>query len=184
MKYLTLGSEIQNAPEGRRLPPIYADQLSPAEIAEIRAKQKQLIQDIEYGAYPADLMEVSGKICEEETIFDGKAILRRVELTLTGKRGAYTFPVSVMLPLRSTPVASFVFISFSELSKTSDLPLQEMCERGYALFSFACGSITSDEDRFDDGLLPYFADQVAIADHKVGKMAIWAYASAECWTMH
>ncbi|MBQ8332470.1 MAG: hypothetical protein IJX93_01695 [Clostridia bacterium] len=38
--------------------------------------------------------------------------------------------------------------------------------------------MTADDDNFEDGLLPYFTDQKAIQNRKVGKMAFWAYAAS------
>lgn len=179
MKESTLGNEILTALAERALPPLYPQDVTRDVIGHLRHTQKETIQQIEYGWYPTDKMTVSARADEKKIIFGGKGLLEKITLTLCGLRGSYSFPVTSCIPLtRSEPMPAFVHISFSDLNENSRVPLLEMCERGFAVFSFSCGSVTADDDNFTDGLLPYFTDQKAIRNRKVGKMAVWAYAAS------
>lgn len=175
----TLGSAVLAAVAARNLPPLYPQDVTRDVLEHLRQTQKETIQQIEYGWYPTDSMTVTAHVDDKKIIFGGKGLLENVTLTLTGSEGSYSFPVTSCIPLtKYEPVSAFVHISFSVPDENSRVPLLEMCERGFAMFSFSCGNVTADDDDFSSGLLPYFSDQKAIRQRKVGKMAVWAYAAS------
>lgn len=134
--------------------------------------------DIEYGAFPQDKMAVSAKIISEDEIFEGKGIFKRIELSLTGAKGTFTFPFTACFPndgQKNHP--SFINIAFGEMPPDSDIPLEYMCGRGFVMMSYYFKDVTADSNEFDTGLIPYFSDQEVISKRKFGKLSVWAYAA-------
>lgn len=179
LERLKLGDEVLKALEERKLPPFLPDE--PYDLDEVRAKHKRQIIEVEYGEFPEEIMKVEGRITSSEAVFGGKAAFTRADLTLKGEKCEFTFPISYIMPNdggKKHP--TFFNIAFGDMPPESDIPLEYMMERGFAIFSFHYKDVTADTDDFSDGLMGCFSgkDAELIGEHKISKMAIWGYATS------
>lgn len=107
-------------------------------------------------------------------ILAGKADYTKLVLTAQLPGGEFSFPVHAMVPRSKTPVPAFVFLNFNSRVPDFYLPSEEICDGGFAVFSFGYEEVTPDNDDFSAGLAGVLGPRT---DHSAGKISMWAWAA-------
>lgn len=108
------------------------------------------------------------------TFCAGNATLETVKLTVTIPEGEYTFPFKAAIPAGEGPFPFFVLINFRPDVPDRYLPVEEICDRGYAVLSLYFNDIAFDgEDHFEGGLAGMLPKE-----GRCGKIGLWAWAAS------
>ena len=145
-------------------------------------RRRQEIQEIlcreEYGFIPGAPQSFKAEILEEDDGFcAGSAVLTKVLLTLEFSHGRFSFPVYCVIPKLNHYCPAFLHISFSGFVPDKYMPSEEICDNGFAAFSFCYNDVTSDNEDFSDGLAGMFYNNSPRTSDSPGKIAIWAWAA-------
>lgn len=144
-------------------------------------KRKNEIKDIlnkeEYGYFPENHIPISIKILEEDinNYCRGTAIYKKVLLTLNMKDEKFSFPVNIAIPKQDRPCPTFLYISFYDSFPNKYLPVEEICDQGYAIISFCYEDITLDNNDFSNGLSKFFYKSEK--QRNFGKILLWSWAA-------
>lgn len=149
-----------------------------------REEIKAVLCREEYGQPPPPPMRLTAEILEEDERFcAGNATLTKLALTaeLAGD-ASFTFPVYSAVPNKGRPCPAFVHINFRDAVPDTYMPSEEICDRGFAVFSFCYQDVTADDDDFSQGLAGALntGNAKAIntrAPADPGKIAMWAWAA-------
>ncbi len=145
---------------------------------EVRREEiKLMLQEYEYGFLPSEPDHVTvGFVKEDAGFCAGKAIRRDLIITAEFGSKSFTFPFISVIPVSEEKVPAFVNISFYPELPCKTVPIEEIVDSGFAVFSFWYKDITSDDGDFEDGL----ADLLGGFKRKKsapGKIAMWAWAA-------
>lgn len=142
-----------------------------------REEIKILLQEHEYGYIPEKPDHLCVKTLSENTNFcAGKAPLKELEFTVTVGKKSYTFPVFSIIPKDKKNLPAFVSLNFDDQAANKYLPVEEICDRGFAVFALGCERITKDNPDMKDGIAPLFVGKRRkISDP--GKIAMWAWCA-------
>lgn len=143
-------------------------------------KRKNEIREIlckeEYGYFPKEHFSITAKILEENLNYCGSsAIYKKVLLTLNIKKCKFSFPIDIAIPKLNKPCPAFLYISFTNEFPNKYLPVEEICDNGFAIVSFCYKDITSDDNNFNDGLCKFF--NKGNANRDFGKILLWSFAA-------
>ncbi len=161
----------------RHLPPVLLPGTTAADWPRRRAELLALLAREEYGFAPSAPTAVRAEVVEENAgAWAGKALHRRVKLTVETPRGPFAFPVDVVVPHAERPVPLFVHISFHPYPGGEYMPVEELVDGGYGVASFDYNDVTRDcDDGFSSGLAACFQRE---GDTAPGKIALWAWAAS------
>lgn len=138
---------------------------------------QQLLCREAYGQLPPVPTHLSAReVLVDERFCAGKAPLRQLRLTVTLPGGQHTFPVSLAVPKGRGPCPLVIYISFRPNMPDKYLPVEEICDRGWAVASFCYKDVTSDDSDFQDGLAGALAVDRSRPDAS-GKLILWAWAA-------
>lgn len=177
-------SVIQQQLSALHLPPCLPQNARPGDWPELRQRIIKVLLQHEYGIVPPLPCSVTGEVLSEEQDFcAGKSILRTIRLTVTLPGGAFSFPCRLSMPVAPGDHPLFVSIDFFEDIPNRYLPVEEICDRRYAVLSIHYNDVSVDrDDHFEgdlDKLLRGAAAQSGVApDQLPGKIAIWAWAAS------
>lgn len=132
----------------------------------------------EYGYLPPKPEQISFSEVSEKELFLGKVILKKIIITTTLNGKPFSFPIYHSMPKTVKKLPFFVMINFRDSVPDVSLPIDEICERGYAVISFCYKDITSDDGDFNDGLAGIIYDGQKRNPHDCGKIAMWAWAAS------
>lgn len=143
-----------------------------SEWQEIREKIKKLFLDTEYGNLPK---RIEPKIRVESNYIDfaGKAVWEDVFFKFENDGKSHEVKAELILPKGKKNVPVFVYISFAKETPSKYMPLEEIIDNGFGVFSFCYENVTSDNDDFSDGLCGLF-------EGDFGKISIWSYMAIAC----
>ena len=142
-----------------------------------RGEALRLLCAHEYGFPPAqpDAVEFR-EVLADDAFCAGKAVLRRIEADVRQNGKRFTFPFHFVCPKSAQPVPAAVFINFTPAVPDSYFPAEELCDLGFAMFSFGYADVSPDDDDFAAK-----AGAVLNIDrsdpHAPGKIAVWAWAA-------
>lgn len=174
--------ELGKMYEGRCLPPVWADERDPWESR--RQKIIQLLCEEEYGFMPKKHDRLSWQILTEEKNFcAGKVTLRKVMLTIGFGKDSFSFPIYVSVPNKKGKYPFFVHINFRDYVPDRYMPLEEICDRGYAVISFCYQDVSVDDMAADsagygEGLNEILYSGIEKKSNHCGKIAMWAWAAS------
>ncbi len=136
-----------------------------------------MMSEHEYGYMPEPPQHLDVKyVSEDKSFCAGKAELRKLEFTVTVEGSEFSFPVFEATPNSRAPAPAFVLINFRPDVPDRYLPSEEICDRGFAVFSFCYKDITDDSDNFRSGIADIFGNgRRRLAS--TGKIAMWAWAA-------
>lgn len=140
-----------------------------------REEIKEIISREEYGYFPKEHARISWKIIEEDDNYcGGTAIFRKVLITMHMKED-FSFQIKIAIPKIEEKCKTFIYIDFHEEFPNKNLPVNEICDNGFAVVSVCYKDITDDNDDFTDGLSKFFkTDQ---GKRGFGKILIWSWAA-------
>lgn len=149
-------------------------------------RRRQILEVLcreEYGFLPRTHDSLRWEVQEEESFCAGKATLRKVMLTAQFGEEAFSFPVCASVPCSAGPHPFFVYIGFGDGVPDRYLPIEEICDRGFAVLSFNYQDISADgaegqSGQYGDGLAEVIFRNVKREDSHCGKIALWAWAAS------
>lgn len=142
-----------------------------------REEIKEILCKEEYG----DLVKnkhfpISSEIVLEDDKYCGaKFVYREVMLTINLENEKFSFPLRMSIPKQSKPCPAFLYLSFYPEFPNKYLPVEEICDNGFAVISVCYEEISSDDSDFENGLSKYFFKNEE--SRNFGKIALWAYAA-------
>lgn len=144
---------------------------------EKRAEIREILQREIYGKMPPKPDLVKGEILENPKSRDcaGKAMIKRVSLTVSVMGNRYSFPFWLVMP-KYTPKPRFVvFLNFRPNLPDEYLPCEELIDRGIGFAAVCYKDITSDDGDFSNGI----AGALARCGYtNTGKLAMWGYTAS------
>lgn len=138
---------------------------------------KKILNEEEYGYFPEKHVPISIELLDEdaERYCRGTAIYRKVLLTLNFNEEKLSFPINIAIPKKHKPCPAFLYISFDNLFPNKYLPIEEICDQGFAIISFCYEDITLDNNDFSDGLSKFFYKNEK--NRNFGKILLWSWAA-------
>lgn len=143
-----------------------------------REEIKQLLTNEEYGGIILKPhVPISYEVIKEDDKYCGaKFTYREVKLTLHLENENFSFLIKISIPKQKKLVKTFLYISFYNEFPNQYLPVEEICDNGFAVVQFCYTDITSDDGNFKNGLSKYFFANESRSDF--GKISIWAWAAS------
>lgn len=155
--------------------------------AQRRPEIARIFEREVYGHLPRDHDSVTFSATPDADVLDGRARMRRVDITTTRGGNSFTFPLFVFLPAEARrPLPAFLLISYLELpfmqgadvESTPFLPIEAITEQGFAAAVFHVSAVTPDDTTtYREGVLEaLFPDQID-EPHGTGAISSWAWAA-------
>lgn len=143
-----------------------------------REEIKQILVKEEYGnIILKPHVPISFETIKEDDKYCGaKFIYKEINLTLHIDNNIFTFPIKMSISKENQPLKTFLYISFYTEFPNQYLPVEEICDRGFAVVQFCYTDITSDDENFNNGLSKYFYIDEKHRDF--GKISIWAWVAS------
>ena len=155
-------------------------QLSLPPFPHSREQALDMLLREEYGYLPPKPVSMSWEVLETtERFCAGKAPLTKVQLNcVMPEGGVFSFPVYCMIPADGKKHPAFVHLNFRTSLPDMYQPSEELCDNGYAVFTFCYNDVTRDNGDFSDGLAGMlYPSGERTSDTDCGKIAMWAWAS-------
>lgn len=136
----------------------------------------KLLLEKEYGRIPP---RVQPKIerATNPIDFAGKAIWETVTFTFEYNGKTHSFPTNLIYPVGAKGVPFFVYLNFRPDVPDRYLPVEEIIDNGFGIFSVCYNDVTKDNGDFTDGLAGLFQEGERKGDD-TGKLCYWAYAAS------
>ncbi len=142
-----------------------------------RERVSSLIFEHKFGKIPPTPEHlITETLAEDNAFCAGHALLKKMKLIVTVEGKRISFPFAEMKPYASGKLPAFVHINFSPDVPDKYMPSEEMCDRGFAVFSFSYTDVTSDDGDFSSGVASQLLSGKRTLD-SAGKIAIWAWAA-------
>ena len=147
---------------------------------ERRKEIIDLLCEEEYGFLPKEHDKLTWEVVSEEERFcAGKVLLSKVLLTAHFGEDTFTFPVYVSMPSKEGKYPFFVHINFRDCVPDRYLPVEEICDRGFAVLSFCYEDVTRDEDiSRPQGIYDVMFKDTPKQTNHCGKIRLWAWAAS------
>lgn len=152
--------------------------ITPADWERQREQMKKILQQNIYGRIPDAPDEICAEVSETRAGYcAGKALFQKILLTIRVGKKEDSFPVFAAVPVNRQIEGTFLFLSFRTEFPNEYLPVEEIVDGGFAVFSFCYKDVTADNDDFTDGLASLFYNDNQRQADDPGKIAIWAWAA-------
>ncbi len=151
---------------------IEKDALSLGEWKKTREEIKKIFLDTEYGNLPKKISPKT-KIVPNYIDFSGKAVWEDIFFEFENEGKTHEVKTELILPRGQKNVPVFVYISFAKETPNKYLPVEEIIDNGFGIFSFCYENVTSDNGDFSNGLCGLF-------EGDFGKISIWSYMAIAC----
>lgn len=156
-------------------------QLDERKLPALKTKEEML--DIllreEYGYMPPEPERMTFK--EKDNYITnfcaGKAISRKVEISMELSGKEFTFPFYVSIPNKVGKHPFFICINFRDCVPDRYIPVEEIIDNGFAVISFCYKDITGDNGDFTNGLAGILYEDGKRGKSDAGKIAMWAWAA-------
>lgn len=134
----------------------------------------------QFGFLPPPPTSLTFKVLSvDERFCAGKAPLTKVMLCCTLEDGAFSFPISCVIPKGMNNCPAFLHINFRDDVPDKYMPTEEICDNGFAVFSFCYQDISADaDDGFAGGLAGHIVGTKDRTPTQCGKIALWAWAAS------
>lgn len=140
-----------------------------------RERIAEYIQAEIYGNVPPRPIHVNVEIISENKITFGKQVTKgEYRLVAETARGNFSFPFTAYIPLSEKPIPAFVHIDAQ--GSDSLVPIEEIADRNFALFSFDASKLTGNKKSPRASLARALFENRR-ARSAPGKIAVWAWAS-------
>ena len=128
----------------RNLMPVWENDIT----WEERRKQiLDLLQKEEYGYFPEECDRITFEVVKEDNTFRaGKVNFKHVKVTAYWGERTFSFPIYTSIPKKSGKHPFFVHINFRNNVPDMYLPIEEICDRGFAVISFCYQDVTIDDE--------------------------------------
>ncbi|HBJ18744.1 MAG TPA: acetylxylan esterase [Clostridiales bacterium] len=142
-----------------------------------REEIRRLLESEEYGVLPPkpEHLEVVAE-SDYPAFCRGSATLTHYTAKVTLDGEEFSFPFYAAVPKRNVPVPAFVFINFRSQVPDFYCPLEEVMDRGYAVFGFCYLDVASDDGNFRKACAKFLSKNRRASDAS-GKIMMWAWAA-------
>jgi len=150
---------------------------------ERRKEIVDILCEEEYGFMPKMHDNLTWEeVSEEKNFCAGKVTLKKIMLTAYFGDESFSFPVYSSIPNKDGRHPFFVHINFSDNVPDRYLPVEEICDRGYAVLSFFYNDVALDEKKYpnrsEDKLKDILFKGVDKKSNHCGKIHMWAWAAS------
>jgi len=148
---------------------------------ERRKELYNILCEYEYGFTPAAPEYVNSEIIyEDKNAYAGKVLEQHVRLTFPTPNGDYSFEVKLFIPYADHPLPTFLNIAFRYQTPDRYVPVEEICDHGYALAIVCYMDITPDSyfGDYTKGMAAKFIKDNKRAPNEWGKIGMWAYGAS------
>jgi len=151
---------------------------TPEDFERRREEIKEILAKEEYGYIPDKPVKLRAECVEtDEKFLAGKAPLKKIILHAECKGGECSFPIYSVVPKKNGPHPAFVHINFRDSVPDRYMPSEELCDLGFAVFSFSYNDVSPDrEDGFTEGIAALLSPKKR-SSSAPGKIALWAWAA-------
>lgn len=156
----------------RQIPPFLKDINSSKEWESKRQEILDLILKEEYGVLPEKINPRVIRTKANGVNFAGKAKWESIYLRFKNNDKAHTVKTDLILPTDKKNIPVLLYISFSKEIPSKYLPVEEIIDQGFGIYTFYYQGVTGDNAK-KDGLASLF-------DADCGKIALWAYMARAC----
>ena len=140
-----------------------------------REKISEYVQAEIYGNIPPRPIHVRVEVISENKMAFGKQVTKgEYRLVAETARGNFSFPFTAYIPYSVKPIPAFVHIDAE--GQDSLVPIEEIVDRKFALFSFDALNIAGNKKSLRTAALRVLFDN-RHARSAPGKIAVWAWAS-------
>ena len=143
-----------------------------------RRELKRILENEIYGVMPPNPIHLDVDIDSVDTVFcAGKAPLTKYKMTCLFENGEIVIPFYSVIPKSDKPVPAFVHINFRSDIPDKYMPSEEICDRGFAVFSFCYDDVSEDDAdvrKLRDKVAKYLMPPRR-TKNSPGKIAIWAW---------
>ncbi len=144
--------------------------------SEMRPYWKNIILEHCYGKTPVYVQpKIQTKINEID--FAGKAVWETVSFTFAVNGKEHTVPTQLIYPVGAKNVPFFVYLNFRPDIPDRYLPVEEIIDNGFGIFSVCYNDVTTDNGDFTNGLAGLFEDETR-APNATGKIRYWSYMAS------
>lgn len=151
---------------------------TPGDWRRRREEIKEILQENEYGKMPPPPDTLKWEMIEERTGYcGGKAVLRRILITVGVRGKEADFPFCEVIPAGLKKPMGFLHINFRNDVPDEYMPTEEIVDGGFAVCSFGYQDVTADNGDFTDGIASLFFEGQQRAEDDPGKIALWAWAA-------
>ena len=153
--------------------------------AKWESRRKEIIELLcreEYGYMPKEHDKLTWtEEAASYTFCAGRATHKKVTLTVHFGEASFSFPVYASIPKSKEKVPFFVLINFRDNVPDRYLPVEEICDHGYAVISFCYNDVTMDKQAKElekDPLVEILFRGIEKQPYHAGKIRIWAWAAS------
>ncbi len=171
---------IQDELTRRKLPDLLNGASTPEEFAARREEIKALLIDQCYGEFPPAPEKVDFEIVKDDPFCAGHATLQEIlaHCTLPGGK-VFSFKFFAVIPTRGDNFPAFVHINFRPDVPDRYMPSEELCDNGFAVFSFWCNELNTDDHAgdFSNGIASLLFPDGKRGDTGASKLTMWAWGA-------
>ncbi|MBR2023477.1 MAG: hypothetical protein IJ996_03070 [Clostridia bacterium] len=134
---------------------------------------REVLLKEEYGQVPS---LITPKIALETKAIDfaGKAKWETVSFTFEKNGNTHVIPTQLIFPKNKTNIPFFIYINFRKDIPDRYLPVEEIIDNGFGIFTVCYEDITTDNADFSNGLAGLF-QQGERQGSDAGKIVYWSY---------
>lgn len=137
---------------------------------------REIILKEEYGKIPPIVVpEISTKINGVD--FAGKAVWEDVSFLFKRNGKEWTVRTQLIYPKNAKKVPFFIYINFRPAIPDLYLPVEEIMDNGFGVFTVCYNDVTKDNADFADGLAGLFQEGERTNDD-AGKIMYWSYMAS------
>ena len=143
---------------------------------EMRPYWKKVLLEHCYGKTPV-YVQPEIKTERNGVDFAGKAVWETVSFTFKVNGKEHTVPTQLISPVDAKGVPFFIYLNFRPDIPDRYLPVEEIIDNGFGIFSVCYDDVTTDSGDFTTGLAGLFEDETR-AENATGKIRYWSYMAS------
>lgn len=168
---------IEKILEERGVPSFITGVGSKEEFAKRQEEIRHLLLNEEYGMIPNAPEHMSVEVVSTDDRFcAGSATLKKLNLHFEMGGESFAFPITSVIPKSEKKLPAFVSINFSSDVPDKYMPTEEICDNGFAVFSFGYKDVSSDDGNFKNGIAKNLVKSRR-KNNAPSKISLWAWAA-------
>lgn len=140
---------------------------------KMRPYLRELVLREEYGKMPPVVHPTAERTVDDITFAD-KAIYEHISFTFELEGRTHTVPTALIYPKGARSIPFFMYINFRPEIPDRYLPVEEIIDNGYGIFTVCYSDITTDNGDFTNGLAGLFEGEIRLPEG-TGKIVYWSY---------
>ncbi len=150
---------------------------TPEQFEKRKAEIRHILSEREYGVIPPRPDHMSVEILKEDkSCCRSTAVMRTLKITCEIGDDAFSFPAHSIIPKREGKHPAFVSLNFYPEMPNKYQPIEEIIDRGYALFTVCYTGVTTDDNDFTNNAAPILCPSRR-RNNSSSKVAMWAWAA-------